>query len=70
MSFLEKYSDTVQRNDSFVCVGLDPDSAKLPEPLKGKPNPTLAFLKEIIAATRDIACAPINPILHFLALRA
>jgi len=57
MSFLEKYSDTVQRNDSFVCVGLDPDSTKLPGHLKGRSNPTLAFLKEIIAATRDIACA-------------
>ena len=57
MSFLEKYSYTVQRNDSFVCVGLDPDLAKLPEHLKGKSNPTLAFLREIIDATRDIACA-------------
>ncbi len=57
MSFLEKYSDTVQRNNSFVCVGLDPDPAKLPEHLKGKPNSILAFLQEIIAATRDIACA-------------
>ena len=57
MSFLEKYSYTAQRNNSFVCVGLDPDSAKLPEHLKGKSNPTLVFLKEIIAATRDIACA-------------
>ena len=57
MSFLEKYSDTVQRNNSFVCVGLDPDPAKLPEHLKGKSNPTLAFLVEIIDATRDIACA-------------
>ena len=57
MSFLQKYSDTVRRNNSFVCVGLDPDPAKLPEHLKGKSNPTLAFLKEIIAATRDIACA-------------
>ena len=57
MSFLEKYRDTVQRNNSFVCVGLDPDPSKLPEHLKGRSNPTRAFLKEIIAATRDIACA-------------
>ena len=57
MSFLEKYSNTVQRNNSFVCVGLDPDPSKLPEHLKERSNPTRAFLREIIAATRDIACA-------------
>ncbi len=57
MSFSAKYNNAVARNNSLVCVGLDPDLTKLPEHLKGKPNPMRAFLIEIIAATRDIACA-------------
>ena len=57
MSFLTKYENAVQRNDSFVCVGLDPDMTKLPGHLLGTPNPMRAFLAEIVAATRDIACA-------------
>ena len=57
MSFLDKYNDAVQRNNSFVCVGLDPDLSKLPDHLRAKPDPMRAFLAEIIAATKDIACA-------------
>ena len=57
MSFLTKYENAVQRNDSFVCVGLDPDMTKLPDHLLGTPNPMRDFLTEIVAATRDIACA-------------
>ena len=57
MSFLAKYNNAVQNNNSYVCVGLDPDPAKLPPHLKGKPNPTLSFLTEIVEATKDIACA-------------
>ena len=57
MSFLTKYENAVQRNNSFVCVGLDPDMTKLPAHFLGTPNPMRDFLTEIVAATRDIACA-------------
>lgn len=57
MPFLEKYQNAVERNNSFVCVGLDPDPDKLPTHLKNESNPTLSFLTEIIAATQDLVCA-------------
>lgn len=57
MTFTEKYNAAVSQNNSFVCVGLDPDPAKLPEHLKGSSDPITTFLNEIVAATKDIACA-------------
>ncbi len=57
MSFSDKFSSAVKRNRSRVCVGLDPDPQRLPDHLKAQPDPVYAFLREIIAATRDLACA-------------
>lgn len=37
-----------------LCVGLDPDPAQLPDLLRGD---ITTFLREIIAATADLACA-------------
>lgn len=39
--------------NSYLCIGLDTDPAKLPESLKGDPDGILVFNKEIIDATRD-----------------
>lgn len=49
--FAEKLREARRRNESFLCVGLDPDPAHL----KGTPVP--AFLQAIIEATRDLVCA-------------
>lgn len=49
--FSEKLRAAIQRNSSFLCIGLDPDPAMMPVP--GVP----AFLAEIIDATKDLACA-------------
>jgi len=57
MGFLEKFNGAVEHNQSLVCVGLDPDPHRLPDSLKGEPNPTLTFLREIVSATRDLVCA-------------
>jgi orotidine-5'-phosphate decarboxylase len=43
--------------ESLVCVGLDPDSAKIPERFAQSSQPIFAFNKEIIDATHDVACA-------------
>ena len=42
---------------SLVCVGLDPDPARLPSDLAAAPEPLLAFNRRIIAATADLAAA-------------
>ena len=57
MTFEEKLKTAAGTNDSMVCVGLDPDSDYLPNGLKSTTNPTLAFLKEIVEATKDLVCA-------------
>jgi len=49
--FAEKLREASRRNQSFLCVGLDPD----PTHLKGTPVP--AFLQAVIDATHDLVCA-------------
>ncbi|MDP2949953.1 MAG: orotidine-5'-phosphate decarboxylase [Chloroflexota bacterium] len=49
--FFVKLREAVQRNHSFLCVGLDPDPSLLPE------KDVLAFNRAIIEATADLACA-------------
>lgn len=44
----------IQDRQSFLCVGLDPDPAKMPAALEGD---VLAFNKAIIDATRDLCVA-------------
>ena len=56
MTFRQKFDTAVAQNNSFVCVGLDPDPEQIPDHLKGTPDPITAFLTEIVSATQDIAC--------------
>lgn len=42
---------------SHICVGLDTDSTKLPQPLLNEANPVLSFNKKIIDATREHCAA-------------
>jgi orotidine-5'-phosphate decarboxylase len=57
MTFLEKLDAAVTKNDSLLCVGLDPDIDKLPRHLTVETTPCFAFNKAIIDATADLACA-------------
>lgn len=57
MSFKEKYNSIMEKNKSYLCVGLDSDYERIPECLKNEKNPIKKFNKEIIEATRDIVCA-------------
>ena len=57
MTFYEKTAKAWAKNNSLVCVGLDPDFKKLPECVKGEKNPLFAFNKAIIDATKDYVCA-------------
>jgi orotidine-5'-phosphate decarboxylase len=50
-TFREKLSEAGRRNQSLLCVGLDPD----PSFLKG--TPVADFLKAIIESTQDLVCA-------------
>ncbi|HTJ97209.1 MAG TPA: orotidine-5'-phosphate decarboxylase [Rhodocyclaceae bacterium] len=67
MSFIEKINAAWKRNNSLVCVGLDPDLAKFPNPLEKKATSIFAFNKAIIDATHDLVCAYKPQIAYFAA---
>ena len=50
-SFRERLHVAAQRNNSWLCVGLDPDPDLLPDGVALE-----AFLRGIVAATQDLVC--------------
>ena len=56
-SFLSRLRQAQQRNDSWLCVGLDPQPELLPQAVRDEPSPLLAFCRTIVAATADLVCA-------------
>ena len=57
MTFMEKLSCAMQKNNSLVCVGLDPAIGKLPECIRNKPDAIYEFNCRIVDATKDLVCA-------------
>ena len=49
--------ETIRAKQSFLCVGLDPDPARIPAHLGTGPEAVLAFNRAIIQATSDLAVA-------------
>jgi orotidine-5'-phosphate decarboxylase len=70
VNFINKLSAAWTANHSLLCVGLDPDVARLPDALKNAPDGILTFCKAIIDATADLACAFKPQIAYFAALGA
>ena len=70
MTFMQSLQAAWQRNDSLVCVGLDPEPAKFPADLRGDPDAIFAFCRAIVDATADVVCAFKPQIAHFAAHRA
>ncbi|GAA0879363.1 orotidine-5'-phosphate decarboxylase [Algoriphagus jejuensis] len=60
----------IQKKSSFLCVGLDPDLAKIPAHLLSEPDPIFSFCKAIIEETADFAVAYKPNIAFFEALGA
>jgi orotidine-5'-phosphate decarboxylase len=58
------------RSDSLLCVGLDPDPARMPRHLAGAPDAILRFCTAIVDATADLACAFKPQVAYFAAHRA
>jgi orotidine-5'-phosphate decarboxylase len=70
MRFMQTLQDAWRRNDSLVCVGLDPDPAKFPAQLGDAPDAVFTFCSAIVDATADLVCAFKPQFAHFAALRA
>lgn len=56
-SFKSKLEASVAKNNSLVCIGLDPELSKLPESIAGQAEPLYKFNRAIIDATADVVCA-------------
>ena len=54
--FFEQVAEASIRNRSMVCVGLDPDMAKLPDAVKGLAEPYFEFNRAIVDATKGYVC--------------
>jgi orotidine-5'-phosphate decarboxylase len=70
MKFTEMLSAAWAKNDSLLCVGLDPDPAKFPAHLEDQPDAIFRFCAAIADATADLACAFKPQIAYFAARRA
>ena len=70
MHFMQSLQQAWARNNSLVCVGLDPEPAKFPTHLQGHPDAVFEFCRAIVDATVDLVCAFKPQIAHFAALRA
>lgn len=57
MKFQQKLNKIIRKNNSLLCIGLDPDLDKLPKYILKKKNPIFKFNKQIIDATYDLVCA-------------
>ncbi len=57
--FGERLEQAMRRAGSLVCVGLDPDPDRFPEPLRHLPieEAIVRFNAAIVAATSDLVCA-------------
>lgn len=57
MNFNDKLNKTIEKNNSLVCVGLDPELEKIPKSLGRNKNSIFEFNKKIIDSTHDLVCA-------------
>ena len=69
-TFISKLNQAWSNNNSLLCVGLDPDLAKLPAQFQTSPDGIFEFCRAIIDATADLACSFKPQIAYFSALRA
>jgi len=67
MTFLDQILGAERRNDSLLCVGLDPEPAKFPGAWKNDPGRILDFCTAIVDATKDLVLAYKPQIAYFAA---
>ena len=70
MTFTQMLAAAWQKNNSLLCVGLDPDPAKSPAHLKGRDDAIFEFCAAIVNATADLVCSFKPQIAYFAARRA
>jgi orotidine-5'-phosphate decarboxylase len=68
--FYDRLAAAWKKNDSLVCVGLDPEATRYPAPLANAPNRVFEFCRAIVDATADLVCCYKPQIAYFSAQRA
>lgn len=56
MNFRNKLDHIVKKNNSLLCIGLDPELEKIPQFINELRYPIFEFNKKIINATHDFVC--------------
>jgi len=59
-----------EKNDSLLCVGLDPEIERFPPHIAASPSPIFQFNKAIVDATHDLVCAYKPQFAHYAAYEA
>jgi orotidine-5'-phosphate decarboxylase len=57
VNFTDAVDAVSRKNDSLLCVGLDPDPARFSDHLHGQKDAIFQFNRAIIDATADLVCA-------------
>ena len=70
MTFTQMLAAAWRKNDSLLCVGLDPDPAKFPVAIRGREDKIFEFCAAIVDETADLVCAFKPQIAYFAAHRA
>ena len=69
-TFTQQLQSAWASQGSMLCVGFDPDPARLPHSLQGKPEGIYEFCREIADATADLVCAFKPQFAYFASQRA
>ena len=70
MRFTDTLKSASTRNDSCLCVGLDPEPSKFPGGWKGDAGKVFEFCARIVDATKDVVSAYKPQIAYFAGQRA
>lgn len=69
-AFTQALEAAWEKNDSLLCVGLDPEIERFPPQIAASPSPIFQFNKAIIDATHDLVCAYKPQFAHYAAYEA
>jgi orotidine-5'-phosphate decarboxylase len=68
--FMAKLVHAWEKNDSLLCVGLDPEIERFPHHILAQASPIFQFNKAVIDATADLVCAYKPQFAHYAAYEA
>ena len=68
--FTQQLGHVWEKNDSLVCVGLDPEIERFPAHMRAEASPIFQFNRAIIDATADLVCAYKPQFAHYAAYEA